>query len=323
LGTVAVTIGSLVAAILLAPPASASPTIGLAWLLFLGSSVHVAATGWLYTVPEVRAHVLEHRARYVWVPAGLVVGGAAVAAIVPPRLFVWVLLPYSAWQFFHFQKQNVGMASLAASSHRLTSLRKPERSAILAAGWAGIAGVMSHPGLLRLSANPGLGRLFPVAGLAFAMAVTFGVWAILRRPSTERPAGFSAVYISSLLFSVPIFLFTSPYAAVGGMILAHGLQYLVLVGLVAAGVPTRRTRLLQCTTLVNIALIGGLVLAATSHLHGSGPAGRLLYGAYLGVAMSHFVVDAGIWRLRDTFPRQFLSSRVPYLVPARSRRSPA
>jgi hypothetical protein len=29
------------------------------------------------------------------------------------------------------------------------------------------------------------------------------------------------------------------------------------------------------------------------------------------------VVDAGLWRLRDPFPRAFLSERVPYLVLAR------
>ncbi|MCW2930448.1 MAG: hypothetical protein JWM19_1410 [Actinomycetia bacterium] len=38
---------------------------------------------------------------------------------------------------------------------------------------------------------------------------------------------------------------------------------------------------------------------------------------YLGVVMAHFVIDAGLWRLRDPFPRRFLASRVPYLLQAR------
>ena len=53
-GTVTLTLGAFAAAIVLAPPASAGPGRGLAWLLFVGSSVHVASTGWLYTLPEVR-----------------------------------------------------------------------------------------------------------------------------------------------------------------------------------------------------------------------------------------------------------------------------
>jgi hypothetical protein len=33
--------------------------------------------------------------------------------------------------------------------------------------------------------------------------------------------------------------------------------------------------------------------------------------------MAHFVVDAGLWRLRDPFPRSFMASHVPFLVPPR------
>jgi hypothetical protein len=31
--------------------------------------------------------------------------------------------------------------------------------------------------------------------------------------------------------------------------------------------------------------------------------------------MAHFVIDASLWRLRDPFPRAFLASRVPSLMP--------
>jgi len=30
--------------------------------------------------------------------------------------------------------------------------------------------------------------------------------------------------------------------------------------------------------------------------------------------MAHFVIDAGVWRLRDEFPRRFLAERLPALV---------
>ena len=114
-GTAALTAGAFAAAIVLAPPATASPARGLAWLLFLGSSVHVAATAWLYTLADVRAHVLRRPLRYVWIPTGLILGGAVTAALLSPTAMTWLLLPYFSWQFFHFQKQNLGMAALAAS----------------------------------------------------------------------------------------------------------------------------------------------------------------------------------------------------------------
>ncbi len=121
------------------------------------------------------------------------------------------------------------------------------------------------------------------------------------------------MYGLALLFPLPIFVFGSPYAAVAGMTMAHGLQYLLLMGLVAArGQP--RERVGGVAALCTLAVLGGAVLNLISHLHGDGLPLRLLFGVYLGVLAAHFVVDAGIWRLREPFVRAFLSQRVGYLV---------
>lgn len=318
-GTVALSAGAFGAAVLLAPPASAAPIGGLAWLLFLGSSVHVAATGWLYTLPDVRAHVAARPARYVWIPAGLVVAGAVTAAVLSPAAMAWLLLAYFAWQFFHFQKQNLGLAALAASVHRVRPLGRAERRALMGAGGAGILGLLAHPDLLQLRVRPGTGELFTAAGLVFAVAAGSGVVALARRPAADRPAGFCAMYLMALLFSLPIFAFRSPYAAVGGMTMAHGFQYLLLVGLVAAGTRRGTSRWLRLAVFANIALVGGVLLGGASHLHGFPPAIRLVFGAYLGVVTAHFVIDAGFWRMRDPFPRAFLARHAPGLAPPRAK----
>ena len=311
----ALSAGAFAGAVVLAPPASAAPIRGLAWLLFLGSSVHVAATGWLYTLPDVRAHVAARPLRYVWIPAGLVVAGAVTAAALSPAAMAWLLLAYFAWQFFHFQKQNLGVAALAASVHHVRPLGRPERRALMGAGGAGILGLLAHPDLLQLRVRPGAGELFAVAGLLFAAAAAFGVLALVRRPAADRPAAFCAMYLMALLFSLPIFVFRSPYAAVGGMTIAHGFQYLLLVGLVAAGNRRGTSRWLRLAVFANIALVGGALLSGASHLHGFPPAIRLVFGAYLGVVTAHFVIDAGFWRMRDPFPRAFMARHVPYLAP--------
>jgi hypothetical protein len=316
-GTVILTVGAIAAAVTLAPAASAQPARGLVWLLFTGSSAHVAATGWFYTVPQVRTYMRQHLARYLWVPLALIAGAAALASLLAPAAMEWGLLLYFAWQFFHYQKQNLGMAALAGSVHRLEPLARGERRALRAAGMAGVIGLLSHPGLLQLTVRPGLGFVFPVAMIAFVAAVSCGALRLARRPAPQRPAGFCAVYLTSLGFSLPVFAFSSPYAAVAGLTIAHGLQYLLLVGLVAGGDGHGRQRVIRLAALSNIALIGGAILAVTSHLHNAQPEMRIFYGAYLGAVMAHFVVDAGLWRLRDRFPREFLASRVPYLLPAK------
>ena len=322
-GTVALSAGAFAGVVVLAPPASAAPIRGLAWLLFLGSSVHVAATGWLYTLPDVRAHVTARPLRYVWIPAGLVVTGAVTAAAASPAAMACLLLAYFAWQFFHFHKQNLGLAALAASVHRVRPLSRAERRAVMGAGGAGILGLLAHPGLLQLRVRPAAGELFIVAGLLFAAGAGFGAVALVRRPAADRPAGFCVMYLMALLFSLPIFVFRSPYAAVGGMTIGHGFQYLLLVGLVAAGNRRGTSRWLRLAGFANVALVGGALLSGASHLHGFPPAIRLVFGAYLGVVTAHFVIDAGFWRMRDPFPRAFLARHVPGLAPPRAVAPPA
>lgn len=312
-GTIAVTAGSIALGAALAPPAGTTPVRGLTWLLFVGSSVHVAATGWFFTVPEVRAHARRHPRRYLLAPAALVVVTAVVAGAVTAKAFGWALLVFFGWQFFHFQKQNVGMAALACTTQRVRGLQRIERRAIVAAGIGGIVGLLAHPELLRLSVAPPVRWAFSLGLVIFILAVGSGVIALRRRETADRPPAFVAIYLLSLVFFAPVFVFSSPYAAVAGVVLAHGFQYLLIVGLVAAG-QRRLSPVLQLGVLLNVALFGGIALNLASHLHDGSWVARTAYGAYLGLVMTHFVVDAGLWRLRDEFPRSFLQSAVPYLL---------
>ena len=230
-------------AIALAPSGSAPAPEALAFLLFVGSSVHVASTAWFFTVPQVRAHMRSRRARYIWWPIALITGAGAIAQLVPEAALKWLLLPYFGWQFFHYQKQNLGVAALAAVSGRLAPLRKAERRALTGAGLAAVAALMSRPSLLQLPVRPvlapffPLALLFPVAAAGFAASVGAGLWCLAGRAT--RSPGFCAAYLTSLMFGLPVFVFTSPYAAVAGLTIAHGLQYLLLMGMVAAGGGTR------------------------------------------------------------------------------------
>jgi hypothetical protein len=317
--TIALTVGAAAVAIALAPAGSAPAPEGLAFLLFVGSSVHVASTGWFYTVPQVRAHMRARMARYVWWPLALITGACAIALLVPRAVLYWLLVPYFGWQFFHFQKQNLGIAALAAMATRVRPLRRAERRSLVAAGLAGIAGLAARPSLLQLPVRPLLAAAFPVAAAAFGLSVAIGVGCLARRRPGERPAGFAAAYLTSLAFCLPVFVFRSPYAAVAGLTIAHGLQYLLLMTMVAAGGGggTRRLARLAClAALCNVALLGGAFLSVASDQLTAPSAGRALFGLFLGAVMAHFVVDAGLWRMRDEFPRTFLVSRLPFLAPA-------
>jgi hypothetical protein len=317
--TAGLTVCSFVTVVALAPPDGANPIRALSWLLFIGSSVHVASTGWLFALPVVRDYARQHRVRCVWIPLCLIGMTAVAAAVIAPAKFQWLLLPYFSWQFYHYQKQNIGMAALAGAAGQVQPLSRAERRSLVLAGLATITALAGNPRLLGLRIALDVPWLRFAALALFMMAVAAGLLALARRRPAARPAGFTAIYLTSLLFGLPAFVFTSPYAAVGGMTVAHGLQYLLLIGLIASQgvVPgARSSRLVKLALLANIALIGGVLLSVASHLHNSSPAGRLIFGAYLGVVMAHFVIDAGIWRMRDPLARKFITESVPFLTPA-------
>lgn len=312
--TVAVTVAPLAVLPVVAPGASAHPIAGLGWALFVGSSVHVAATGWFYSVPEVRSHMRAHPGRFFYAPAALLVAGAALAVLLSTRELRWVLLGFFAWQFFHFQKQNLGVAALAARAHHTPPLTRAERAVIIAAGAAGIGGLLGRPALLQIAGARAHDLLFHAAAGAFAAAFVTGVLLLGRRATVDRPAANILTFGTALLFFAPVFLFTSPYAAVAGMTIAHGMQYLLLVGMLAAQPVKRNRRWLSVLIFIDVAVLLGLVLNRTSHMHDAPGMQRALFGVYLGLSAAHFVIDAGMWRLRDAFPRQFLTERLPFLL---------
>jgi len=279
--------------------------------------MHVASTGWLFTDIDVLRIAANRRVRYLWTPMALVTLATVTAAVLPPGTFAVPLLAFFAWQLFHYQKQNVGMAALVGAAYRVAPLQVWERRAVILAGAGGTLALTGSPGLLQLS---GLWSTVPslVLGgrLIFLLGIGGGMMAVTRRPPAARPACFLSCYLAALLFPLPIFVFRTPYQAVGGLTLAHGLQYLFLQVSLGVAEHPRSTRAVRLSILVIVAVAGGEVLNATSHLHSSRPALRLLFGGYVGLVMAHFVVDAGIWRLSDPRCRAWIGIRLPFLFAA-------
>jgi hypothetical protein len=267
--------------------------------------------------------VREDPVHLIALPLTIVVCCVLAAVLMPAGSLSWILLPFFAWQFHHFQRQNLGLIALSASSSGVDAPPRRERRIVMTAGVCGIAGLIADPNLLQLGIYRPRGDLTDLSLVVYAALVVAGLFVLVRRDAGERPPSYCAIYTMALLFPLPIFLFRSPYAAVGGMTIGHGLQYLILVGLVATGTESSRRGHRELVWLAGIALAGGGLLAVTSHFHASDATlFRGLFGVYLGVVCSHFVVDARLWRLSRPFSRSFLGSRIPYLVPRAPMASP-
>jgi hypothetical protein len=307
-GTVALTVGVTVYLILVDSESVAG--YGYGQLVLVGSAVHVASTGWFFTVPEVRAFAWERRRRFIVAPIVLIVGTAAAFVILPTRAWESFVVVYVAWQFLHYQKQNLGLSALAGVSYGAGSLRKTERRCIVLAACAGIVGLFGKQQFFGHLLPVDLSATFTPAKAVFVAVIGAGIWAVARRPPETRPWQFLVMYGLSLAFFAPVFIFDSTLAATGSFAIAHGYQYLLIVGLVAAG----HRRVVSLASLMAVGLVGGLVLDRVAVWQHGGPIASAVFGASIGVVLSHFVVDAGLWRLRDRFPREFLTSRLPYLL---------
>ncbi len=318
---VLVTASALVGAAVLAPTSTGSPDRLLAWLLFVGSSVHVASTGWFCTSGDVRRHAaVDDRRRLIVLPPCLMICCGVAGLLMPSASLSWLLLPFFAWQFHHFQKQNLGLIVLSATSAGVGGPHRFERRIVILAGACGIAGLVADPALLQLRIYQTLDFGIALALGAYVIVLVAGLFLLLRRPPRQRPPSYCAIYVTALLFPLPIFIFRSPYAAVGGMTIGHGLQYLILMALVARGNGSARLGRREIGSLCGIALAGGVALSVASHLHLSDAALlRGVFGLYLGLVCAHFMVDARLWRLSEPFPRTFLGSRIPFLVPQAQR----
>jgi hypothetical protein len=106
-------------------------------------------------------------------------------------------------------------------------------------------------------------------------------------------------------FYLPVFIFSDPVSAITGSATAHGLQYLVFMGTVSG---SKQTSLKSILTMLVIAIAGALLLdqASAAANWQFAPA---MKGLFVGVVMAHFVLDADIWRLRETFQRGYIRKK--------------
>jgi hypothetical protein len=92
-------------------------------------------------------------------------------------------------------------------------------------------------------------------------------------------------------------------------------QYLVFMGVVGIDWREVSKSLLR---LLAIGTIGGLlldsVMAAPVWLDSYG---RAFYGVFIGLVMTHFVYDAGIWRLREPFQRGYMRKKFAFVFDRR------
>ncbi|HEY2870614.1 MAG TPA: hypothetical protein VGJ56_01780 [Reyranella sp.] len=293
--------------------ANADSALGaLIVLNFLGNNFHVAASSWFFTDKEMRAHFRQHPRRYIIVPLLLIVGCALLFQFADKPLRSWTLAAFFSWQLWHFQKQNVGVLSFIAAGTGSGPLSVWERRTLAAAAVAGVLGFFS---LAKIGLSDWASQLAVVHQLGavayLAVPVLFAT-AVIKTPALAACRLRLAFLALGASFFLPTYLFDDPMSATMGYALAHGLQYVVFMGIVSV---RRKAPIASLVTLLGLSVLGALLLnaAVTAPDIADLPYGRAIYGVFVGVVMTHFVLDAGIWRLREPFQRSYIRERFSFV----------
>jgi hypothetical protein len=288
---------------------------GLQWLvatvLFLGAAGHVAAGFYYYSDANVRRFMFDSSPpRYVILPLGLVVVTGIAYFMLDPVGRAYFLIAFWVWQVHHFTRQNHGILSFASVAWN-EPVQPRERLAITLTDVAAILATCSFMTPYRETLLADFGwHLHAVALGVYASAwlawLSASPWRRLR-----NSAGRELVLLVLMAYYLPLFLFRDAYSAVFIYLTAHGLQYLVFMSWVAK--TPARARIQRAILLVFVTLAGGFAIRWLQNDAYWSTYGITALGFAYGVTMWHFLLDAGVWRLSDAFPRRYMGERFGFL----------
>lgn len=283
--------------------------IGLA--VFIGGGGHVASTVYFYADAGARGVMRPMKGRFVALP--LAVLALTIVVVIwqgglslDNRAVMGIFCVHLAWLYYHYQKQNYGLLAFAAAG---SGARLPAHTVNILLLPPLAAGLASIPQLL----GDGLEQAPPLAAhlllLHTAAWVVYGVAAALmarlvwQHSQAFRRPWVAAFGLSAFAFYLPALLVPQLDYAFWSYGLAHGFQYLLMVGAVSRGSPMP-WRALGVAVLATAA--GGWCMHRLGGTHALFVCGILL-------TWVHFVLDAKLWRMSEPGPRQWLRSRFSYL----------
>ncbi|MDT4896052.1 MAG: hypothetical protein QOH25_1129 [Acidobacteriota bacterium] len=321
--------------ILLAPPGTAGSgsLAGIKSIfLFLGTA-HVPTTLFFYTDREFSGIIRNHRLRYIYTPIFLTVTTGLVFALASHTAQAFLLLAYWSWQAFHYGRQNIGIYAFASIAQ---TGRAPQKAEKLAIDLGTILGILGTFKILGTAVAPGylhgtFNHLYQFGYVAFVGVFVFSLAVYLKyyRDTTIFKTVF---FFTSVFFFYPVFLSTDENIAFLSYAIAHGLQYIIFMTVISTTArqddQPARVAYRSIWKLLIFLLVVGFAFWRVSDLKQiemvSGNrfytmVADFLLGAVLGATMSHFVVDAGAWKLSMARQRDYITKRFNFIFDKETR----
>jgi hypothetical protein len=290
--------------------------------LFLGTA-HVPATFFFYTDREFQPIIRDHPLRYIYVPIFLTLMTGFLFAFSGLTATAFLLLAYWSWQAFHYGRQNWGMYAFASIAETAKAPRFEERLAIDAGTLLAIAGTFKILGTAVAPAylHRTFDYLYRFGFITFIGVLIFSV-VVYTKFFKQTTLLKTVFFFTAVLFFVPIFLSTDNNIAFLSYAMAHGVQYIVFMSVISATTTEEpRPAKLSYRSMLKLGaflIIVGFAFWRVGDLRQMeivkdnwtySHVADFLFGLVLGATMSHFVIDAGAWRLRMAKQRAYISKR--------------
>jgi hypothetical protein len=332
----------------------AAPALSLQAVVVLLAAIHVPMTVYLLLGPSIRQMM---RAR----PGALIVAPLLILAAVfavnylttesrkagTSTEYVYFLYFVTAWNLWHFGKQNIGVYSFFRASQKQSPMLPIERRLLLGGAVLGALSVFAITGdgfTKQFAGAVDMGWLLAlqrqighvgIAGQAIMLAAVLVVlW--LYRARHRWPSAL--MFFLSTNFFIAYYLLSA--GASFGFVFAcgtfaHGLQYCTFLGF-HAGTARSWSRTASWAMPVAFALLAATLIdlfhfnlvfsaARFGGLLGTvGAAGDVIgstvFTLNVGVLLVHFWLDSYFWRFKAPSSRAWMTSRYAFLLANRSAR---
>jgi hypothetical protein len=269
------------------------------------------------------------------IPALLMAATAAVLVASPLWMVTGFMLFYTFFGMWHFGRQNFGVVAFATRISYRRPMGRFERHALNAGNIAGLLAGYHIFAPVMFTLNPqtwplDLSEIDPVfallryGGLAiYAVLIPFTLYYLFANWRRHEPMAL-AIFLGCVFFFLPTYLSTDPLLVLVAWAVAHGLQYVLILGLHAAGRATGRPERgvsVWPLLLFTIVVIGGVVLWRVSgriQMDGDDTEIRLAVSFVVAITLAHYWVERYLWKFSSPERRAWLEQSFRFLSPPKT-----
>ena len=224
----------------------------------------------------------------------------------------YIFIGYHAWLLWHYGRQNIGVLSFVSNSAGGAKVTVIERRILNGAALGGILGAYGVVSQFDKTAfAPYEKDIVQIGAFIYAIAICGGLANFVNLLRRKQPMSRCLFSLLLPLFFAPTFFFDDHLRAIMSYAIAHACQYFVFMYYLASG--DNKKGQTNVLLLASVAILGWILIWLTRDSSLWGQLSGFMPGAALALIMWHFIIDAGVWQLRDPWQRNRIRERFSFL----------